>query len=272
LGIPGWSQTILEIKHADTWSYDAESGTQVLEGNVDMAYEGMMIRAARIRFKTSQETNELEAAEAEGSVQVIEEGKVARGERAECDFRRGLLHLKGNASVQQGNNVIQAKEIHFVRDSSAMTAVGTVSGNFAGPSGGAQQGLRLEKAEKWVFDPAKHLHDLQGNPVVHMQDTKISASRIMLQMDEKDEGILRADTEPPVEIVKGDLRATADSATYFPAGDAEERLVLKGNAKMYQGQNFMSGDEIIFFPATGSMKGKNVQVTIQVEENAGGMP
>jgi len=267
-----WSNTILEIKHADKWTYDAESGTQVLEGNVQVAYEGIAIQAARIRFSTSQGGKNLEQAHAEGAVRVQAEGRTAQGEKAEYDFEKDTLHLSGKASVTQGKNVIQAKEIHFTRASSAMTAVGDVSGRFAGPSGGGEKTLQLERAGKWIFNPSRHQHDLTGDPVVVMEDTRISASRILLQMDEKDHSILRADSEAPVEIVRDDLRASANSATYFPSGESEESLVLNGNARLYQGANFMSGDEIVFYPKSGDMKGKNVHVTIQVEGQTGRMP
>jgi len=264
--------TVLEIKHADKWTYDAESGTQVLEGNVEVAYEGIQIQAARIRFNTSQGGKNLEQAFAEGAVRVQAEGRTARGEKAEYDFGKDTLRLSGNASVTQGKNVIQAREIQFTRASSAMTAVGGVSGSFAGASGGGEKALTLERAGKWVFDPSRHQHDLTGDPVVVMEDTRISASRILLQMDQEDKTIVRADSEAPVEIVRDDLRASANSATFFPAGDSEESLVLNGNARLYQGANFMSGDEIVFFPKSGDMRGKNVHVTIQVEGETGGMP
>jgi lipopolysaccharide transport protein LptA len=170
--------------------------------------------------------------------------------------------------VTQGDNTVRADEIRFARKTGALTATGNVSGDFRGETkDSGKKGIHLTQAKKWTLDPVQHLHQLEGDVALSMEDTKIKASKIRLYMDEANQGILRAESDPPLEISQADLWATADSAIYYPATpSSEEQLVLRGNAKLNQGQNFMSGEEITFFPRTGTMGGKGVHVTVEVNE------
>ena len=258
---PALARKVFEIRHADTWIYESGNGTQRLEGKVQVQYEGMELRAENLTLVPSKSRKKLTKARAEGGVQLSQEGRVGRGESASYDFGTGAVEISGNAEVSEGSNVIHADTIRFDQGTTAMTATGKVTGSFQGGSAGSQKKAQLSQADRWSFDPAQHLHDLSGGVVLVLEDAKISASRILLRMDETNQTLLSAETFPPLAIVKADLRATADSAVYYPGGGTDESFVLKGRARMEKGTSALNGDEIVFYPRTGQVSGKGIRMS-----------
>jgi lipopolysaccharide export system protein LptA len=84
-----------------------------------------------------------------------------------------------------------------------------------------------------------------GN-VVARQDSSVQyADRMEVYLDEKGDKILRTVSTGTVKIITRDCRTgTARRAEYH---DLEQRVVLIGNARVWQDENVVSGDTITIF-------------------------
>jgi len=84
-----------------------------------------------------------------------------------------------------------------------------------------------------------------GNVVARQNNSVQYADRMEVYLDEKGDRILRTVSTGNVRIVTKDCRTgTAKRAEYF---DLEQRMVLIGNARVWQEDNVVSGDTITIF-------------------------
>ncbi|HEV8640019.1 MAG TPA: lipopolysaccharide transport periplasmic protein LptA [Methylomirabilota bacterium] len=84
-----------------------------------------------------------------------------------------------------------------------------------------------------------------GNVVARQNNSVQYADRMEVYLDEKGDRILRTVSSGNVRIVTKDCRTgTAKRAEYF---DLEQRMVLIGNARVWQEDNVVSGDTITIF-------------------------
>jgi lipopolysaccharide export system protein LptA len=86
-----------------------------------------------------------------------------------------------------------------------------------------------------------------GNVVARQNNSVQYADRMEVYLDEKSDRILRTVSTGNVRIVTGDCRTgTARRAEYH---DLEQRVVLSGNARVWQDDNVVSGDSITIYLA-----------------------
>src|SRR5262245_56814483 len=86
-----------------------------------------------------------------------------------------------------------------------------------------------------------------GNVVARQNNSVQYADRMEVYLDEKGDRILRTVSTGSVRIVTRDCKTgTAKRAEYF---DLEQRMVLIGNARVWQDDNVVSGDTITIFLA-----------------------
>ncbi len=84
-----------------------------------------------------------------------------------------------------------------------------------------------------------------GNVVARQNNSVQYADRMEVYLDEKGDRILRTISTGTVKIVTRDCRTgTARRAEYH---DLEQRVVLIGNARVWQEENVVSGDTITIF-------------------------
>jgi len=83
-----------------------------------------------------------------------------------------------------------------------------------------------------------------GQVVVKQGDMTVYAERLVVYRDQKSNQIIKIEASGGVRVVQQDRIGTAQQATFY---QQEEKLVLVGNAKIKQGQNLVSGDEISLF-------------------------
>jgi lipopolysaccharide export system protein LptA len=84
-----------------------------------------------------------------------------------------------------------------------------------------------------------------GNVVARQNNSVQYADRMELYLDEKGDRILRTISTGTVRIITRDCRTgTARRAEYY---DMEQRVVLIGNARVWQDENVVSGDTITIF-------------------------
>jgi len=84
--------------------------------------------------------------------------------------------------------------------------------------------------------------------VVARRDNSVQyADRVEVYMDEKGDRIMRTVSTGSVRIITKDCRTgTAQRAEYF---DLDQRVVLSGNARVWQDDNVVSGDTITIYVA-----------------------
>jgi len=86
-----------------------------------------------------------------------------------------------------------------------------------------------------------------GNVVARRDNSVQYADRLEVYMDEKGDRIMRTVSTGAVRIITKDCRTgTAQRAEYF---DLDQRVVLSGNARVWQDENVVSGDIITIYVA-----------------------
>ena len=86
-----------------------------------------------------------------------------------------------------------------------------------------------------------------GNVVARRDNSVQYADRVEVYLDEKGDRILRTVSTGSVRIITKDCRTgTAQRAEYF---DLEQRVMLIGNARVWEEDNVVSGDTITLFIA-----------------------
>ena len=84
-----------------------------------------------------------------------------------------------------------------------------------------------------------------GNVVARQNDSIQYADRVEVYLDEKGERVLRTVSTGNVKIVTRDCRiGTAKRSEYY---DAEQRMELIGNARVWEGDNVVTGEKITIF-------------------------
>jgi len=81
-----------------------------------------------------------------------------------------------------------------------------------------------------------------GNVVARQNNSVQYADRVEVYLDEKGDRVLRTVSTGSVRIITRDCRTgTAQRAEYF---DLDQRVVLSGNARVWQEDNVVTGEEI----------------------------
>ena len=84
-----------------------------------------------------------------------------------------------------------------------------------------------------------------GNVVARQNNNVQYADRLEVYFDEREDKILRTVSTGNVRIITRDCRTgTARRAEYY---DLDQRVVLKGNARIWQDENVVSGETITIF-------------------------
>ncbi len=84
-----------------------------------------------------------------------------------------------------------------------------------------------------------------GNVVARQSNSVQYADRMEIYLDERGDRILRAVSTGSVRIITNDCRTgTGRRAEYY---DLEQRVVLLGNARVWQDDNVVSGESITIF-------------------------
>jgi len=81
-----------------------------------------------------------------------------------------------------------------------------------------------------------------GNVVARQGDVVIYAGEVVLIYPESGRDIERIEASGAVRIVQGNRVATGDKASFY---NKERKIVLTGSPRVYQGDDFLEGDEII---------------------------
>ena len=102
-------------------------------------------------------------------------------------------------------------------------------------------------ADQLVSDQKQGLVIFTGNVVARHNNSIQYADRMEVYLDEKGDKVLRTVSTGTVRIITRDCRTgTARRAEYY---DAEQRVVLIGDARVWQEENVVTGERITIFLA-----------------------
>jgi len=114
----------------------------------------------------------------------------------------------------------------------------------APPTGGGGQPVTVDSDKMERFGK-ESLVIFTGNVVARHNNNVQYADRLEVYFDEKEDKILRTVSTGNVRIITRDCRTgTARRAEYY---DLDQRVVLKGNARIWQDENVVSGETITIF-------------------------
>ena len=112
--------------------------------------------------------------------------------------------------------------------------------------GKSQQPVTVD-ADQLVSDQKQGLVIFTGNVVARHNNSTQYAERMEVCLDEKGDKVMRTVSTGAVRIITRDCRTgTAQRAEYY---DAEQRVVLTGDARVWQDENVVTGERITIFLA-----------------------
>jgi len=112
------------------------------------------------------------------------------------------------------------------------------------PKTGGEQPLTVDSDKMERFGK-ESLVIFTGNVVARFNNNVQYADRTEVYFDEKEDRVLRAVSTGNVRIITRDCRTgTAHRAEYY---DLDQRMVLKGNARVWQEDNVVTGETITIF-------------------------
>jgi lipopolysaccharide export system protein LptA len=122
----------------------------------------------------------------------------------------------------------------------------------AAPAGATAERAREDRGQPVTVDSDKmerfgreSLVIFSGNVVARQNNSVQYADRMEVYLDEKGDRILRTVSTGNVRIITRDCRTgTAHRAEYH---DLEQRVVLSGNARVWQEDNVVSGESIVIY-------------------------
>ena len=102
-------------------------------------------------------------------------------------------------------------------------------------------------ADRLVSDQKQGLVIFTGNVVARHNNATQYADRMEVYLDEKGDKVMRTVSTGAVRIITRDCRTgTAQRAEYY---DAEQRVVLIGNARVWRDDNVVTGERITIYLA-----------------------
>lgn len=117
------------------------------------------------------------------------------------------------------------------------------------------------ESDSLVFSGDSNISVFKGNVVAHYEDIVIKSDN-MTVFFKKDKKVDRILSEGNVQITKGDLYSLSE---YAEINVDLDNAILKKNVKVWQGQNYLEGDEVIIYNKDNKVivnKGDNSRVKI----------
>lgn len=121
--------------------------------------------------------------------------------------------------------------------------IGYCPGALAAKTAGDEEVIQIS-SRRLEADQATGKVRFIGDVVAVQGDTTIRAEELMLYQAGKEQRVDRIEAYRSVRIEQGERIATGQKAVFDKAGG---QVVLTGSPRVSQGQDFVEGDEIVFF-------------------------
>jgi lipopolysaccharide export system protein LptA len=273
--------------NADKMERLGKESLVIFTGNVIGRQNGSVQYAERMEVYLDEKGDRILRTVSTGNVRIItRDDRTGTARRAEYDDLEQRVVLTGSARVWQDDNAVsgesvviflaedrsvvqggseeRVKTILFPRDDTrgGRAGAGPVLAAAARTTGGAETKGGAETSDKSAARPNRSqpvtvdsdkmerfgkesLVVFTGNVVARQDNSVQYADRMEVYLDEKGDRILRTISTGNVRIVTRDCRTgTARRAEYH---DLEQRVVLSGNARVWQDDNTVSGDSVVIY-------------------------
>lgn len=121
--------------------------------------------------------------------------------------------------------------------------IGYCPGTLAAETAGDAEAIEIS-SRRLEADQATGKVRFIGDVVAVQGDTTIRAEELILYQTGKEQRVDRIEAYRSVRIEQGERIATGQKAVFDKAGG---QVVLTGSPRVSQGQDFVEGDEIVFF-------------------------
>ena len=242
---------------SDQASFDKKAGIMIYSGHVVVRRGKMVINSNRLKGFFDENQKELNRMIAEGQVKVVKEDKTLEAQKVTY-YRDGdgkeRLELEGKPVIYLRENSISADKMIYNLIADKFEAKGHVRSVFYQDSSEASS-LPGEKSQKSPLpvtitsenasynvqnNTARFLHNVK----VNRNDVKLSAQELDVFLEKEMGKIEKIVASGQVEISQKDKEISADHGVFF---EKEKKVVLTGNPISRQGENVLSGKEIVYY-------------------------
>lgn len=132
---------------------------------------------------------------------------------------------------------------------------------FVGISFGDEKLPVKVESDSLVFSGDSNISVFKGDVIAHYKESVIKSDNMTVFFN-KDKKVDRIICEGNVQITKGDMYSLSEYADIFVDLD---KAILKKNVKVWQGENYLEGDEVIIYNKENRVivnKGGNSRVKI----------
>lgn len=119
-------------------------------------------------------------------------------------------------------------------------------------------------ADNLEADNKAHQIVFTGNVVAKREDALLYADKMIVYLTEKMDNMKEIHAVGNVRVTQKDRFASGDKGIYY---DAEQKVVLTGNPKVWQGENVITGEIIEFYikeEKAKALRGENKRVTATI--------
>ncbi len=218
---------------SDRASFDKKTGVMVYSGHVVVRRGKMVISSERLKGYFDDGQKELGRMVAEGGVRVVKEDKTLEAEKV-IYFRnpaeKERLELEGKPVIHLKDNSINADKMNY--------------------------NLITDK-----FEAHGHV-----KAIFHQHNAELSAQKLVVFLDKGLKKIDKIVASDQVKITQKDKEVSADQGTFYQQG---KKIVLTGTPVSRQGENVLSGQEIVYYLDSETLEVKKAR-TILHPKSVGG--
>lgn len=218
---------------SDQASFDKKTGEMIYSGHVVVRRGKMVIRSERLKGFLDEEQKELSRMVAEGRVRVVKEDKTLEAQK--------VTYYRNPAEEERLE--LEGKPVIHLKENSI-------------------------NADKMVYNLTYDKFEAEGHvrAVFHQHHAELSARKLVVFLEKGLNTIKKIVASDEVIITQKDRKISADQGIFF---GGEQKIVLTGNPVSRQGENTLSGQEIVYYLDSETVEIKKAR-TILHPKNEGG--
>ncbi len=218
---------------SDQASFDKKAGVMIYSGHVVVRRGKMVISSEELKGFLDEEQKQLSRMVAEGGVRVVKEDKTLEAQKATYYRNPGeeeRLELEGKPVIHLKENSINA--------------------------------------DKMVYNLIHDKFEAEGHvkAVFHQHNAELSAQKLVVFLEKGLSTIKKIVASDQVVITQKDREISADQGTFF--GNAN-KIVLTGNPVSRQGENTLSGRQIVYYMDSETVEVKKAKTILHPKSEGG---
>lgn len=236
---------------SDEARFDKKAGIVLYSGHVVIKHGKMRITSERLKGFLDKQQKEIDYLIAEGDVKVVKGDRTVEAKKA--IFYRGpankeRLELEGDTVIYMQNKSISADKMTYYLASDRFEAEGRVRAVFDRQT---TENAPSEPTKAVVITSEEVDYDTKANSArflrnvkVNYSDMVLSAQKLQVFLEKELNKIEKIVAQDHVKILQKDKEITSDQCVFY---DKEKKIVLTGNPVSRQGENVLSGQEMVYY-------------------------